>query len=118
MVKLCLTWTISNNFFVSKTVTNKQKVFNSKFINHLRRIKNKLPMLPTLNKSTCSLASTTRTKHHPTGRKNKSYNPTDNCLIDYYDGSPDGKIFEGFLYQNMSLEISDQNSCGFFIDFR
>jgi len=85
----------------SKKVTKKQKKHAGLFINHMRRVKPSLPMLPTHNPN----PNTNTKKPVPTGRKNKSYNPTDNLIISYFDGLPDGKVFEGFLRSNGSKKI-------------
>ena len=84
----------------SKKVTKTQKAFNSKFVNHMRRIKGMLPMLPSKNPNQKKYTTNKKTL-----RKNKSYNPTDNLLISYFDGLPNGKIFEGFIRENGSKKI-------------
>ena len=84
-----------------KVKVNKiNKAFNSKFINHMRRIKGMLPALPNQNPNQKKYTSNKKTS-----RKNKSYNPTDNLLISYFDGLPNGKIFEGFIRENGSKKI-------------
>ena len=83
----------------SKKISNNQKKFNQQFINHMRSIKNLLPKLPSNTTNTPVKPS------NPTGRKNKSYTPQDNVVINYFSGGEYGKVWEGNLLDNGSKKV-------------
>lgn len=82
-----------------KKISHIQKKFNQQFINQMRSIKNLLPKLPSNTKHTPVKPS------NPTGRKNKSYTPQDNMVINYYSGGEFGKVWEGNLLDNGSRKV-------------
>lgn len=84
----------------SKKLSDVQENYNERYINHMKKIKSLLPMLPSVEKE--------KKKTKPsvtTGRKNKSYNPTDNIIIGYNSMGEFGKAWEGFLLDDVNKKV-------------
>jgi len=84
----------------SKKLSKQQENYNDLFINHMKRIKGLLPTLPSLEPEKKKTKPT-----NSTGRKNKSYNPTDNIIIGYNSMGEFGKAWEGYLLDDSTRKV-------------